>query len=221
MVRSPPPLSRWRLTALADEVTYAIALSSGLHAWTPSIQSPPCQLAITAVAPEKRSSVARTLAPPWPGFWVADHETMRWVTSCGLQLPFMVHRVCGCVASVTSARTLELEPCMATTASCADGEPVQLADRAAQDGTETALAVGDGEGDGLGLGVGVGEVAVVCEGEPEGVVRTATLVGVPQAAMTIVAASARRPGRTRLRMAKAGGRAGVTTGRPGGTGAQE
>ena len=69
-----------------------------------------------------------------------------------------------------------------TTASCADGEPVQLADRVAQDGTETALAVGNGEGDGLGLGDG-----------DEGVVRTATLVVVPHAASTITAASASRP----------------------------
>ena len=110
---------------------------------------------------------------------------------------------------------------MATTASCADGEPVQLADRVAQDGTETALAVGSGEGDGLGLGVGVGEVAVVCEGEPEGVVRTATLVVVPHAAITIVAASASMPVLRLIGMTNASGRAGVTTGRPGGTGAQE
>jgi len=88
---------------------------------------------------------------------------------------------------------LELEPCIMTTASCADGEPVQLADRVAQDGTETALAVGDGEGDGLGLGDGEGEVEADPEGDAEGVVRTATLVVVPQAASTITAASASRP----------------------------
>jgi len=82
-----------------------------------------------------------------------------------------------------------------TTASCADGEPVQLADRVAQDGTETALAVGNGEGDGLGLGDGdEGEVEADPEGgNAEGVVRTATLVVVPHAASTITAASASRP----------------------------
>ena len=80
-----------------------------------------------------------------------------------------------------------------TTASCADGEPVQLADRVAQDGTETALAVGDGEGDGLGLGEGEGEVEADPEGDAEGVARTATLVVVPHAASTITAASASRP----------------------------
>src|SRR5712692_7279603 len=138
MMRSPPPLSRWRFTAVADDVTYPIALSSGLHAWTPSRNSPPCQVAISAVVPENRSRVTSALGPAEPGVCVADHEIMRWVTSCGIQLPVIVQIVCGWVASVTSASTLVDVPDITSTASCAAGEPVHDADIAAHDGIETA-----------------------------------------------------------------------------------
>src|SRR5712692_11063767 len=62
----------------------------------------------------------------------------------------------GCTGSVTSASTFWLEPCSVIRASCAAGDPVQLACMAAQDGTATGLAEGLGLGDGLGSGVGVG-----------------------------------------------------------------
>jgi hypothetical protein len=91
-------------------------------------------------------------------------------------LPVIVHSVCGWVASVTSASTVdEDEPCITTSASWADGWPVQFADIEAHDGT--AAMLGSGDGDGLGLGVGLG--LALGDAEADGLVFTATLDAEP------------------------------------------
>jgi hypothetical protein len=82
-----------------------------------------------------------------------------------------VQIVCGFLASVTSARTGLVEPCITKRASCVAGAPGQLAWIAAQAGTEIGLGTGTGESDGLGdelgegLGDGLGEGLARCEGE--------------------------------------------------------
>src|SRR2546430_11260840 len=150
---------------------------------------PPCQLAMRAIVPEKRSIVASTLGPGVLGVCVADHEIIRWVTSSGDQLPLIVQIVLGCVASVTSARTLVVEFCITSTASWAAGEPVQLDDIVAHAGTETALGVGVGEGNGLGLDDADAEALADEEREDDGLILTAALL-LPHAPTTMTAASA-------------------------------
>ncbi len=150
------------------------------------MNSPPCQLATTVVDPENRSIVTSMLGPAWPGVWVADQETIRWVTSWGDQGPLRVHSFCGWVASETSASTIDGEPCITSSASWAAGCPVQFADMAAQVGRGVGLGKGEGEGEGVGLGVGEGE------GDGDGLGRAAADVE-PQPATRIVAASASSP----------------------------
>src|SRR5258706_1944644 len=105
--RSPPPLKRWTLTAVGSEVTYTrVLLWSGLHECRPSKKPPPVQLAASALVPVNTSRVAITLGPGVPGPpWVADHEIICWLTSCGDQEPVIVQSVRGWSGSVTSART--------------------------------------------------------------------------------------------------------------------
>lgn len=89
--------------------------------------------------------------------WVAYHETMVWVTSCGCHgPPLMPQRVRGFLASATSASTGLVPPCRLNTASLATGAEAQLACIAAQAGTSTGGGVGLGDGVGVGVEVGVG-----------------------------------------------------------------
>ena len=67
----------------------------------------------------------------------------------------IVQIVLGLRASVTSASTGVVEPCITSSASCVDGAPGQAPSIAAQAGTARGMA--DGEGDGEGVGVGVGD----------------------------------------------------------------
>ena len=62
----------------------------------------------------------------------------------------------GLRASVTSARTGVVEPCITSSASCVAGAPGQEPCSAAQAGTERGIADGEGEGEGAGVGVGDG-----------------------------------------------------------------
>src|SRR5690349_12847762 len=105
--RSPPPLSRWRLKPFASEAMYARKPRSGLHACRPSMNPPPGHVAAMVDVPLNRSSTASTLVPELPGLpWVAYHEIIVWVTSCGWKLPpLMPQMVFGAFALVTSART--------------------------------------------------------------------------------------------------------------------
>src|SRR5260370_41381501 len=105
--RSPPPLKRWTLTAVASEVTYTrVLLWSGLHECRPSKKPPPVQLAASALVPVNISRVAITLDPGVPGLpWVADHETICSLTSSGVQEPVIGQIVLGCRGSVTCTRT--------------------------------------------------------------------------------------------------------------------
>src|SRR5216684_1825122 len=100
------PLQRWTMTAVASEVTYTrVLLWSGLHECRPSKKPPPVQLAASALVPVNISRVAITLDPGVPGLpWVADHEIICWLTSCGVQEPVIVQIVRGCSGSMTSAR---------------------------------------------------------------------------------------------------------------------
>ena len=67
---------------------------------------PPVQPAASALVPVNRSRVAITLAPGVPGLpCVADHDTICWLTSCGVHEPVIVQMVRGCTGSVTSAST--------------------------------------------------------------------------------------------------------------------
>src|ERR1700682_2379448 len=121
------------------------------------MKAPPVQLAATVEGPVNRSSTPMRLSPGVPGApWVADHEIVVCVTSCGIPGPVIVQIGRGFLASLTSARTVAGEPCMITRASCVAGAPVQVACMAAQAGTATGLASGAGDGLGVGLGVGVG-----------------------------------------------------------------
>jgi hypothetical protein len=70
----------------------------------------------------------------------------------------------GLRASVTSASTGDVEPCITNSASCVAGAPGQELCRAAQAGTARGLAAGDGDGEGVGVGVGDG----LGEGEATG-----------------------------------------------------
>jgi len=79
-----------------------------------------------------------------------------------------VQRVFGLRASVTSARTGVVEPCITSSASCVAGAPGQVPCNAAQPGTATGMAEGVGDGEGLGLGDGLGEVEGVGLGEAFG-----------------------------------------------------
>src|SRR5258708_29002265 len=126
--RSPPPLTRWTLTAVASEVTYTrVLLWSGLHECRPSKKPPPVQLAASALVPVNMSRVAITLAPGVPGApWVADHEIICWLTSCGVHEPVIVQIVRGWRGSVTPPRTCFVDPCMVTSASCAADPTEQL-----------------------------------------------------------------------------------------------
>jgi hypothetical protein len=94
------------------------------------------------------------------------------------------------VASETSASTIDVDPCITSSASWADGCPVQLADIAAHVGTS---GVGDGTGDGLGVGLGDGLGDGEGEGDGDGLVRTATADVDPQADTTMTVASASSP----------------------------
>jgi hypothetical protein len=123
------------------------------------MKAPPVQVAATVEVPVKRSSTPITLSPGVPGPpWVADHEMVVCVTSCGIPAPVIVQIARGLRASLTSARTVPVEPCMTSRASCVAGAPVQLACMAAQAGTAAGLAGGGvGLAGGLGVSVGVGE----------------------------------------------------------------
>src|SRR5258708_347422 len=94
--RSPPPLKRWTLTAVASEVTYTrVLLWSGLHECRPSKKPPPVQLAASALVPVNISRVAITLDPGVPGLpWVADIDIICWLTSCGVREPVIEQVVC-------------------------------------------------------------------------------------------------------------------------------
>ena len=124
----------------------------------------------------------------------------------------MVHRMCGWVALVTSARTYEGEPCMTRRASCAVGWPAQVADMPAQVGTCEPV----GEGEGLASADG----DAVRAAEAVGDVWTAAVLVVPQAAATVRAASASSP---TLRLTRCSNEARwmEVTGRPRDTGATE
>src|SRR5260370_17140080 len=104
--RSPPPLTRWTLTAVASEVTYTrVLLWSGLHECRPSHKPPPVQLPASALVPVKMSRVAITVCPGDPGPpWVAVHEIICWLTSFGVQEPAIVQIVRGCSGAVTASR---------------------------------------------------------------------------------------------------------------------
>lgn len=143
---------------------------------------------------------------------------MRWVTSCGTELPVIVQIVCGCATSVTSASSVPGVPCMTSSASCAVGWPVQFADMLAHVGTCEPLLDGVGVGDGLGEGEGVGDSEAVGE------VRTLVFVvvpqaGAPQAAASITPASASNPSLRRTWLRNEAGWLGVTR-RPRDTGAK-
>src|ERR1700680_2808776 len=128
------------------------------------MKPPPCQVATTALMPEKTSRVTIALveALPWP--WTAYQATMVWVTGCGLKEPLNGQIVAGERRSVTSARTGIVLPCMTKTASWAVDDAAQVAVMAAQEGTAAGLATGlgvddgsvDGDADGLAEGVGLG-----------------------------------------------------------------
>jgi len=85
------------------------------------MNSPPCQWATTVATPANTSRVTSMLGPACPGVWVADQEIIRWVTSSGDEPPLMVQSFFGCAASDTSASTIDGEPCMTRSASCAAG----------------------------------------------------------------------------------------------------
>src|SRR5712664_4474232 len=122
------------------------------------MKPPPDQVAATVEVPVKRSSTATTLVPALLGLpWVADHEIIVWVTSCGWNDPPLIPQsVRGTLALETSARTGLAAPWSSSTASCGAGVLTQLACRAAQAGTTTGLGSGLGEGIGLGLGLSCG-----------------------------------------------------------------
>src|SRR5689334_892667 len=175
---------------------------------------PPFQLAtVVAPPPANRSRVSSMLGPACPGVCVALQEIIRWVTRCGCALPLMVQMVCGCVASVTSARTVAGAPCMTSSASCEVGWPVQLALIAAQVGTCEPVAVGEGEGEAAADGVGVRAADAVGE------VWTAAVLVDPQPTETATAASASSP-TLRLTMRWNEAAWARVTGRPGDTGAK-
>jgi len=79
--------------------------------------------------------------------------------------------VFGLRASMTSARTGVVEPCITNSASWVDGAPGQVPFIAAHAGTATGLADGEGDGEGVGLGDGLGEAEGVepAEGDWDGV----------------------------------------------------
>jgi hypothetical protein len=98
----------------------------------------------------------------------------------------------GCVASVTSASTIDVDPCITSSASWAEGCPLHDTDMAAHVGTagnDEGTVNGDGLGVGLGEGGGEGESDV----EGDGLVRTATVGADPQPDTTITVASASSP----------------------------
>jgi len=82
------------------------------------MRPPPVHCALTVDVPEKRLSVAMTLAPAVPEDpMVADHEIIVCVTSWDCHAPARVQRVWGLTGSLTSASTVALEPCMTARAS--------------------------------------------------------------------------------------------------------
>src|SRR6202165_2508617 len=138
---------------------------------------PPDHVATTDEVPVNRSRTATRLFPGVPGMpWVADQEIIVWVTSCGVAEPVIVQIARGLRASITSARTGVVEPCMTSRASWVAGVPGQVACMAAQAGTATGLGtgVGEGLGDGLGVGLGSGVGVGLGEGGFEGLERGTT-----------------------------------------------
>jgi hypothetical protein len=132
------------------------------------------------------------LAPAWPGVWVADHEIIRCVTNWGDHAPLIVHSFRGWVASETSASTIEGDPCMTRSASCAAGWPVQVADIAAHGG-KSGVGVGNVAGDGLGLGLGDGGADGEAEADDVGLGWMTAAAVDPQAETTMTEASASSP----------------------------
>jgi hypothetical protein len=133
------------------------------------MKPPPCQLAATDEVPVKRSRATITLAPGVPGLpSVADHDTLVWVTSCGCHEPVSVQIVLGFRASVTSATTGLVAPCITSTASAAAGGAEQVARIAAQAGTSVGLGIGEAVGDGLGVGLAEGVGLGLDDGEAVG-----------------------------------------------------
>src|SRR6202171_1888085 len=138
---------------------------------------PPDHVATTEDVPVNRSRTATRLLPGVPSMpCVADHEIIVWVTSCGVAVPVIVQIARGLRASVTSARTGVVEPCMTRRASCVAGVPGQVARMAAQAGTATGVGrgVGEGLGEGLGVGLSSGVGVGLGEGEFEGLARATT-----------------------------------------------
>src|SRR5260221_2399930 len=82
------------------------------------------------------------------------------------------------------------EPFITSSASCAAGWPLQVADMAAHEGT-TGVGDGEGDGDGLGVGLGLGDV----DGDGVGDGRAATGVVLPHAASRAMDANAHAPTR--------------------------
>src|SRR5712691_3040265 len=121
---------------------------------------PPDQVAAMVDVPVKRSSTAITLVPLAVGDpWLAYHEIIVWVTSCGWNAPPLIpHSVRGALGVETSASTGLGAPWSISIASCAAGWLGQLACSAAHDGTVTGrgCTVGIGLGLGVGLSAGLG-----------------------------------------------------------------
>jgi hypothetical protein len=143
--------------------------------------APPCQVATTALMPEKTSRVTMALLEALPCPWLAYQDTIVWVTSCGFHGPPNVQMVSGWTGSVTSARTGMLVVCMINTASWLLDDDEQLAVMAAQDGTAARLATGLGVDEGLdeaagdwprdavGVASALGDgVGLGCAAEPPG-----------------------------------------------------
>src|ERR1700682_4229971 len=111
------------------------------------MKAPPVQLAATVEGPVNRSSTPMTLSPGVPGLpWVADHEIVVCVTSCGIPAPVIVQIGRGLRAALTSRKALAGGPWLTHRASLVAGAPLQVALIAAQAGPATGLASGDGDG---------------------------------------------------------------------------